>query len=47
MIDSRWVCKLTDFGSQKLSSSQDVSINTLGRDVYYSRKCTNLAFNAT
>ncbi|XP_052801553.1 atrial natriuretic peptide receptor 1-like isoform X2 [Mya arenaria] len=36
VIDSRWVCKLTDFNLQKLRHIEE-SVEYLGEDVYYSR----------
>ena len=38
MIDSRWVCKLTDFGTQRFKSVYDMDEETIGAHAYYARK---------
>jgi len=38
VIDSRWVCKLTDFGAQRLQPDPETLEHALGEHAYYASK---------
>ena len=38
VIDSRWVCKLTDFGTHRWKNLHDISEESLGEHAYYARE---------